>query len=88
MQIPESRGQPSLLLGMHLRLWTKWQLNQSGSAANIKYKIYTLNLTKSACGVRAVIGEHSTGLGICVIAAVPGRIAADAPYAPIGVYIT
>ena len=41
-----------------------------------------------ACGMRAAIGEHSTGLGICVIVAVPGRIGASAPYLPIGVYIT
>ncbi len=33
------------------------------------------------------IGEHSTGLGICVIVAVPGRIGADAPCLPSGVLI-
>ena len=40
-----------------------------------------------ACGMRAAIGEHSAGLGICVIVAVPGRIAASAPCLPIGVSV-
>ncbi|BDF35015.1 hypothetical protein CE91St61_30900 [Lachnospiraceae bacterium] len=41
-------------------------------------------LNDIACGMRAAIGEHPTGLGICVIAAVPGRIEASAPYLPSG----